>query len=262
LGPGTDGGDGGDGGYGGNGGKGGGGGTGGYAFGIVTNVYEVAQDARFNTVAMLRIGEPGPPANGGPGGRGGGGGDGGLPNLYLGNGEVGSDGDPGRTANPGPTGDAGFPGNTEGVRMSIVNYLTSTTTHYWRGHIVAFGEGALNSSAFRFTFESQFLKYLDSDYNCYFGFSRTFWGTGLTTGTHDRFENPMFMNAAGGDFRPAAGSPVIDAGDNADVGQGPNVDLAGRPRVADGDGDSAAVVDLGAYEFPGRTALKDWTYYP
>jgi len=42
-------------------------------------------------------------------------------------------------------------------------------------------------------------------------------------------------------------SPCIDAGDNTPVTE-PN-DLDGRPRIVDGDCDTAATVDMGAYEF-------------
>ncbi|HXH28795.1 MAG TPA: thrombospondin type 3 repeat-containing protein, partial [Candidatus Polarisedimenticolia bacterium] len=47
------------------------------------------------------------------------------------------------------------------------------------------------------------------------------------------------------DFHPQPGSPVIDVGDNTGVSA---VDLAGQPRVQDGNGDGTATVDLGAYE--------------
>ncbi|HEU4402454.1 MAG TPA: thrombospondin type 3 repeat-containing protein [Candidatus Polarisedimenticolia bacterium] len=50
------------------------------------------------------------------------------------------------------------------------------------------------------------------------------------------------------DFHPTPPSPVIDAGvDTSDL---PPTDLDGRPRVADGNGDGLAVVDLGVYELP------------
>ncbi len=49
------------------------------------------------------------------------------------------------------------------------------------------------------------------------------------------------------DGRLSAGSPCIDAGDNAAVTD--STDLAGDPRIVDGDGDGAAIVDMGAYEF-------------
>jgi hypothetical protein len=53
--------------------------------------------------------------------------------------------------------------------------------------------------------------------------------------------DPLFL-ALGGDYRAAAGSPVIDAGDSAAVPAGVTTDLAGLPRFV-------GVVDMGAYEF-------------
>jgi hypothetical protein len=63
------------------------------------------------------------------------------------------------------------------------------------------------------------------------------------------------------DLRLLSGSPAIDAGDAAvlpadwadldgdgDPGEPLSLDLAGLPRVADGDGDGAGVPDMGAYE--------------
>ena len=65
-----------------------------------------------------------------------------------------------------------------------------------------------------------------------------------TTGS--KVADPRFSARASGDFRPAAGSPLIDAGDAADVL--PALDQAGKPRVVDGNGDGVAVADIGAYE--------------
>ena len=52
-------------------------------------------------------------------------------------------------------------------------------------------------------------------------------------------------------FRPGAGSPCIDAGGDVE-GDLPELDLEGNPRVADGDGDGAAIVDIGAVELSER----------
>ena len=54
---------------------------------------------------------------------------------------------------------------------------------------------------------------------------------------------PQFVNEALGDFRLQAGSPCINAGNNAYAGA--VVDLAGNPRIA------GASVDMGAYEYTG-----------
>ena len=86
-------------------------------------------------------------------------------------------------------------------------------------------------------------------------------------------DDPMFADAAAGDYALLAGSPAIDAGDNAyvpadgadadldgDVLEPLPLDLAGAPRFADdpstpdtGAG-SAPIVDLGPYEFAGAPA--------
>jgi len=60
-------------------------------------------------------------------------------------------------------------------------------------------------------------------------------------GTGNRIDNPLFQNAAAGDFRLQADSPCIDAGHNAWTTMA--TDLGGNPRVVNG------VVDMGAYEF-------------
>jgi hypothetical protein len=53
-----------------------------------------------------------------------------------------------------------------------------------------------------------------------------------------------------------AGSPAIDAGDNAACSA---VDQRGAPRPVDGDGDGMAVCDIGAYEYG---AQLPWLYLP
>jgi len=58
--------------------------------------------------------------------------------------------------------------------------------------------------------------------------------------------DPLFADAAGGDFRLAAGSPMVDFG-ALGIG-GLLVDLDGDDRVVDGDGDCVARGDAGAYE--------------
>ena len=50
-----------------------------------------------------------------------------------------------------------------------------------------------------------------------------------------------------GDLHLRPGSPCVDAGNNVDVFG--DFDLDGHARILDGDGDGAAVVDMGAYEY-------------
>ena len=59
--------------------------------------------------------------------------------------------------------------------------------------------------------------------------------------------DPLFVDAAGGDYRLQTESPCIDAGDNGEVTEA--FDLDGRLRIFDGNGDGEAVVDMGSYEF-------------
>jgi hypothetical protein len=56
-------------------------------------------------------------------------------------------------------------------------------------------------------------------------------------GVTNKVGDPLFVDAATGDFTPGAGSPAIDGGNPADA---PTVDIDGNPR------DSAP--DMGAFE--------------
>lgn len=74
---------------------------------------------------------------------------------------------------------------------------------------------------------------------------------GLTQGQGNLNVDPLFTNAAAGDFGLGAGSPAIDAGDPTGLGTGESAtDLAGNPRIADGNGDGTARTDMGAFEVP------------
>jgi parallel beta-helix repeat protein len=74
-------------------------------------------------------------------------------------------------------------------------------------------------------------------------------------GTGNIDADPRFVDPAAGDYHLGAGSPCIDAGNNAAVPAGVLTDLDGHPRFVDdpntpdtGSG-TPPIVDLGAYEF-------------
>jgi len=83
--------------------------------------------------------------------------------------------------------------------------------------------------------------------------------------------NPLFLDPDGvdnilgtidDDLRLLPGSPAIDAGDNAHLPPEITTDLAGNPRIVDGDGDSIAVVDIGAFEIQSLTVPLTFTPAP
>jgi hypothetical protein len=66
--------------------------------------------------------------------------------------------------------------------------------------------------------------------------------------------DPLFVNPAASDFHLQAPSPAIDAGSNIAPSL-PTQDIAGNPRILDGNGDCVATVDMGAYEFARPSVL-------
>lgn len=77
---------------------------------------------------------------------------------------------------------------------------------------------------------------------------------GISIGAGNIDAAPQFTDPATGNYRPAPGSPLIDAGNPA-AGTS-TLDLVGNPRVADGNGDITAVRDMGAYEVPDTFAAQ------
>ena len=69
------------------------------------------------------------------------------------------------------------------------------------------------------------------------------WGIGAID------SDPQLVDPTGGDWRLGVGSPCIDNGDNAAIPLEAETDLAGHPRIIDGDCNDTEVVDMGAYEF-------------
>jgi hypothetical protein len=71
----------------------------------------------------------------------------------------------------------------------------------------------------------------------------------LTEAQGNMHVDPGFVDAAGGDFRLRADSPVLDQGSIPAPGQLSGTDLGGDPRIADGTGKGTPVPDMGAFEF-------------
>ena len=62
------------------------------------------------------------------------------------------------------------------------------------------------------------------------------------------YQSPEFMNPATGDYHLQASSPGVDTGDPSGLNAGA-MDLDKKIRAWDGDGDTIAVVDRGAWEY-------------
>lgn len=76
----------------------------------------------------------------------------------------------------------------------------------------------------------------------------------LSAGAGDIQADPQFANPAAGDFHLRPGSRCIDAGTTTNA---PATDFAAVARPLDGDGNGAAVFDLGAFEFAHPVADTD-----
>lgn len=77
--------------------------------------------------------------------------------------------------------------------------------------------------------------------NCYSSTMRYSCSVPLETGSGNIGANPMFVDAANGNYQLSVGSPCINVGANQYVAL--PVDLAGNPRI------SNSTVDMGAYEY-------------
>ncbi|MBG0783665.1 MAG: choice-of-anchor D domain-containing protein [Anaerolineaceae bacterium] len=69
-----------------------------------------------------------------------------------------------------------------------------------------------------------------------------------TSSNGNFYDDPEFVDSPSGNYRLLSSSPCIDVGDSIASGVGAK-DLDGKVRVVDGDGDTNAVIDLGAWEY-------------
>jgi hypothetical protein len=80
-------------------------------------------------------------------------------------------------------------------------------------------------------------------------------GAGPMSGPGNICLTPLLMSPAAGNVHETAMSPTIDLGSNALVPPVLTTDYEGQARITDGNGDTVAVVDMGADERPVTTAV-------
>jgi hypothetical protein len=78
---------------------------------------------------------------------------------------------------------------------------------------------------------------------------------GVSAGANDIIDNPLYVDAPGGDLHLTVGSPMIDHGNNA-APELPATDADGEPRIQNG------TVDIGAFEFAQQPPIEGCTRTP
>jgi parallel beta-helix repeat protein len=77
-----------------------------------------------------------------------------------------------------------------------------------------------------------------------------------TPGSGEIHTNPVFADAGSLQFQLTESSPCIDTGTPDTSGLPiPPQDIDGNRRVQDGNGDGSAIIDMGAYEYPGAETI-------
>jgi hypothetical protein len=131
-----------------------------------------------------------------------------------------------------------FPATTQVVLVGVI--LRGFKTDLARGAIGGSGSGTANVS----------IDYSDYDPAKSWDMNSTGGAGAITDGGHNLNVDPLFADPTAGDFGLQAGSPLIDRAEPPPLAPDePTTDLAGNPRVVDGNGDGIAISDMGAFEY-------------
>lgn len=235
---------GGDGGDGGNGGNGGSGGHGGTAYGINVGTSSLSVvGAEQNTIAALACGSAGAGGSQGPAGVAGSEGFGAWGLLAIKGIPVPipifpDNGSPGSPGSAGIFGAGGTLGALFGMRAHTSAILTVSNS-ILTSESATSSTGVTAISPATVTLNNTLLHGFQTPY-----------GPGASgAGLGNLLADPEFVDVNGGDFHLSPGSPAIDAGGNASVHPSLVADLDGLNRIADGNMDNVAIVDMGVFEW-------------
>lgn len=223
------------------------GGQGGSGLAEALRVESAASRVFFVQNTVARIASVSPVGSAAPGNRGarGFGGNAGSPGFGGCDGSDGSDGALGNNAAPGMPGDIGATSGLAANSPASVIQIQATNN--------ILSTGAPADAVAVFAAGSSIIV---SDSNCFDGWGMLNGGSGSgSLGFAFVVGDPMFADAGADDFRPTAGSPVIDAGDsNQAAPYSLAFDIAGRARIFDdpetsNTGLGTGPIDMGAHEF-------------
>jgi hypothetical protein len=88
------------------------------------------------------------------------------------------------------------------------------------------------------------------------------WVSGQARNQFVLWSDPRFVDVNNGDFRLQPDSPCVDKGTSTTSVELPDKDIAGSPRVSDGDRDGTSLPDIGAYEVPAPDQPYIWVSKP